>query len=69
MLKEDRLVFCKPVIPKCNSQTPYIRYNMWMSTSPKNYPVQNIFLDIYIHFPNLTKLIIYTVIQKWLHFW
>jgi len=69
MLQEDGFVLCKPVFPKFNSQTSYIWCNKWMSTSPKNYPVQNVFLDIYIHFSNLTKLIIYTVIKKWLHFW
>ena len=43
---------------------------MWMSTSQKkNYPVQSLFLDIYINFPHITKLIIYTVTQKWLHYW
>jgi hypothetical protein len=36
---------------------------------PKNFPVQKLILDIYIKLPNLKKLIIYTIITKWLHFW
>ena len=34
-----------------------------------NNSVQSLFLDIYINFPNLKKLIVYTDIKKWLHFW